>query len=97
MIINGSDDTERGIYAEWIFKKNLFDKIDQISEDNLHDIIDFIEHILKKQNDVSVYQNHKNREPENDPILGLIGIADSEPFSHVIDDELYGEWEWNCL
>jgi hypothetical protein len=28
--------------------------------------------------------------PKKDPVLRLIGIADTEPFSGMIDEEIYG-------
>jgi len=68
--------------------KRLFTLIEQLSEDEAREVLDFTEFLLSKR---QVKKLEPKSNPENDPILDLIGLADSEPFAEKIDEQLYGD------
>jgi len=71
-------------------KKQLVRKIDQLPEECLRQVADFIGYLLTKKQCETFLAGDKALDPKQDPILDLIGIADMEPFSQKIDEELYG-------
>jgi hypothetical protein len=70
-----------------ILKKKVLREIEKLREDHLVEVRDFVDHLLKMRRRTK----EAKLDPEKDPILKLIGIADVEPFSHIIDSELYGD------
>jgi len=68
-------------------KDKLLKDLERISNTEIREISDFVEFIIKKRNKKPLKK--MNLVPKSDPILGLIGIADVEPFSKAIDRELY--------
>lgn len=71
-------------------KQQLFKKLDQLSEDRIREVVDFVGYLLSKQEEMVAPKSDNDLEPNRDPLLKLIGIADVEPFAHNIDEELYG-------
>lgn len=69
-------------------KEMLLKNLDRVSEKEIQEISDFVEFVLKKR---SKKQSKRiTLVPKKDPVLRLIGIADTEPFSGMIDEEIYG-------
>ncbi len=70
-------------------KKHLKENLDKLSESDIQEILDFAEFILTKRYKRKQFPQKRKLDPQKDPILKLIGIADVEPFAHKIDRELY--------
>jgi hypothetical protein len=61
--------------------------LEELPEERVKELLDFTEFLLLRE------QTKKSKliiDPERDPILELIGLADEEPFADKIDEELYG-------
>jgi len=67
-------------------KEKLLQELDELSEHRLQEVLNFAEGVKRKE-----MENRAALDPQADPILRLIGIAEVEPFAHTIDHELYGE------
>jgi hypothetical protein len=70
-------------------KRKLDEHISRLSEDRLHEVLDFVGYLLQKKEGKQT-KSSESPPPEHDPILDLIGMVDVEPFAHNIDEELYG-------
>jgi hypothetical protein len=69
-------------------KLDIHSKIDQLPPERraeVEDFIDFLRQRTKRRSEGSPLP------AEGDPILGMIGMADVEPFGEEIDEQLYGE------
>ena len=71
-------------------RERLMENLERLSEDDIQEILDFVEFLLTKRNKEKITFQKTVIEPEKDPILKLMGLADVEPFAHRIDQELYG-------
>jgi hypothetical protein len=76
--------------AAEIVKERLIKELEKLPQERLQEVLDFVEYILTKEGKRSALKSPDELDPRKDPILKLIGIADVEPFSHKIDEELYG-------
>jgi hypothetical protein len=70
-------------------KQKLFTTIEEIPDNKLGELLDFMEFLLEKE-------RHKTKErfsldPEKDPILEFIGGVSHGSLAKDIDNELYGE------
>ncbi len=74
----------------FIRKKKLLENIDKLPESDIQEIIDFVDFILSKKDREKNRSHITKLDPNKDPILKLMGIADVEPFAYKIDQELYG-------
>jgi len=72
-------------------KERLIEELERLPEDRLREILDFVGYLRAKEAREAATRSPEDLDPQNDPILRLIGIADVEPFSRNIDEELYGE------
>ena len=70
-------------------KDRLLKDLERVSDTEIREISDFVEFIIKKRQK-KPYKKMALA-PKNDPVLKLIGVADVEPFSKIIDRELYAE------
>lgn len=70
-----------------VLKKKVLKDIEKLREDHLVEVRDFVDHLLKTKRKTK----ETNPDPEKDPILKLIEMANVEPFGHSIDRELYGD------
>jgi hypothetical protein len=70
-------------------KGRLLKDLERVSDTDIREISNFVEFLMKKRQK----KRHKKTTlaPKNDPVLKLIGVADVEPFSTIIDRELYAE------
>ncbi|MBU3967279.1 MAG: DUF2281 domain-containing protein [Euryarchaeota archaeon] len=62
--------------------------LEKLPDENIKELLDFTEFLLLKE------QSKKSKlliDPNKDPILKLIGLANEEPFADKIDDDLYSE------
>ncbi len=73
-----------------MLKERLIKELEKLPEGRLQEILDFVEYILMKEEQEGAPKSPDELDPRKDPILKLIGIADVEPFSQDIDEELYG-------
>jgi len=72
-------------------KERLIKDIEKLPETDIHEALDFIEFLLKKKSEERILSKAREVDLTKDPILRLMGIADIEPFSNDIDQELYGQ------
>ncbi len=71
-------------------KERLIEELEKLPEDRLREVLDFVEYILTRKARRSAPPSLDELDSRKDPILKLMGIADVEPFSQKIDEELYG-------
>lgn len=70
-------------------REKLLVELEDLPSSSLQEALDFVVYLKAKE---GVGERVKAElDPEADPILGLIGIADVKPFADNIDQELYGE------
>ena len=75
-------------------KRKLVAEIEKLPEDHLPKVFDLVEKLKAKQKAQKPLVKPKRKlDPKKNPLRGLIGIADVEPFAHKIDEELYGKKE----
>ncbi len=72
-------------------KEQLVQEIEKLPEEQLQEVLDFVGHLRAKDSRKAAAMPQKDLDPQGDPVLKLFGIADVEPFSQNIDQELYGE------
>ncbi len=72
-------------------KNQLLDNLERLSGDDIQEILDFVEFLLIKRNKEKKVSQSIGLDPDKDPILKLMGIADVDPFANNIDQELYGQ------
>ncbi|MEE8307651.1 MAG: hypothetical protein V3R81_10325 [Gammaproteobacteria bacterium] len=73
-----------------MLRQALFVEVEKLPEDGLREVLDFVRYLIFK----STYQipkMEKPPDPQQNPLLKLIGSLDVEPFADNIDEELYGE------
>jgi len=68
-------------------KKLVIKAIEELPEEKVEELMDFAEFMLSK---TSTRRPNLSLDPDNDPILKFIGLANEEPFADNIDDDLYG-------
>ena len=72
-------------------KERLIEELERLPEDRLREILDFVGYLRAKEAREAATRSPGDLDPQQEPILKLVGIADVEPFSQNIDEELYGE------
>ena len=72
-------------------KERLIEEIGKLPKDRLREVFDFVEYLRTREENGAATKSPEDLDPQQDPILKLVGIADVEPFSQNIDEELYGE------
>jgi len=70
-------------------KQVLLHKLEQLPEDRLCEVVDFVGFLLS-QTETRAAKQPDGLEPDKDPLLDLIGQVEARPFAHIIDEELYG-------
>ena len=73
-----------------MLRQALLVEVEKLPEDRLREVLDFVRYLIFK----STYQipkMEKPLDPQQNPLLKLIGSVDVEPFADNIDEELYGE------
>jgi hypothetical protein len=71
-----------------INKETFFIALEQLPDENVKELFDFTEFLLSRKH---IKKSKLIIDPKKDPILGIIGLANEEPFASEIDDELYGD------
>lgn len=69
-------------------KETLLTVLENLPEDKIKDLLHFTEFLLLRER---AKKSELTLNPEKDPILGLIGLANEEPFADKIDEDLYGD------
>lgn len=69
-------------------KEKLIKEVEKLPEDCLQEVLNFVGYILAKEGEKPTPKSLGELDPKKDPILKLMGIADVEPFSQNIDQEL---------
>jgi hypothetical protein len=70
-------------------KEQLIKELEKLPEVRLREALDFVGYLRTKEGNEAARKLPKDLDPKKDPILRLMGIADVEPFSKDIDEELY--------
>lgn len=74
-----------------VIKERLIKNIEKLPKSDIQEIFDFVEFLQTKRNRGETTSDKTQFDPEKDPILKIMGIADVEPFANKIDQELYGK------
>lgn len=72
-------------------KGKLLKHIEKLHENEVYEVLEFVEFLQAKQRRPVVYSKKTKLEPKKDPILKILGVADVEPFADKIEQELYGK------
>ena len=72
--------------TESSIKERLVREIDQLPEDQLHAVLDFI---ARLQRHAATPASEQPLDPGQDPLLGFIGGASHGTLAHDIDQALY--------
>ena len=70
-----------------VIRKQLIKELEKFPENRLQEVLDFVDYLRTKETRKLFPED---LDPQEDPILKLMGIAEVEPFSANIDEELYG-------
>ena len=71
-----------------IHKETFLFALEKLPDENVKELLDFTEFLLSKTH---INKSKLKIDPKKDPIFGLIGLANEDPFASEIDDELYGD------
>lgn len=72
--------------------KELLQLASQLPEEQQLELIAKLASRLRARNVKNVKKKEESPlDPSNDPIMRIIGISEVEPFSHNLDEQLYGE------
>ena len=74
-----------------VLKERLIEELERLPEDRLREALDFVVYLRTREKNGAATRSPEALDPQKDPILKLVGIADVEPFSQNIDQDLYGE------
>ena len=75
-----------------ISKKIVIGEIEHLSNSYLMDVYTFIQYLKFKQLSTVIRESERSvLHPEADPLLDACGLVDVAPFSHKIDETLYGD------
>jgi hypothetical protein len=77
-----------GKTTKTLAKEKVLAALEELPEEKVKELLDFIESLLLKE---KAKKSEPILDPDKDPILKLIGLADVEPFADKIDDALYGK------
>ncbi len=69
-------------------KETFLVALESLPEEKVKELLDFTEFLLLRER---TKESELTLNPEKDPILGLIGLADEKPFAERIDEDLYGD------
>ena len=70
-------------------KEQLIKELEKLPEVRLREALDFVGYLRVREDNEAARKPPEDLDPKKDPILRLMGIADVEPFSKDIDEELY--------
>jgi hypothetical protein len=74
--------------AKTLAKEKVLAALEELPEEKVKEILDFTESLLLRE---KAKKSQPTLDPGEDPILGLIGLANEAPFADKIDDDLYGD------
>ncbi len=69
-------------------KAQILEALDALPEDRQREVLDYVESLRAKDDSRS---KNRRRNPEDDPILDVIGSVNADLGSDRIDEILYGE------
>lgn len=73
-----------------VLKDRLIEEIEKLPEDRLREALDFVEYLRAKGRRETVTRSSDDLDPQQDPILKLVGGVSHGSLAHGIDEELYG-------
>ena len=71
-----------------MLRQALLVEVEKLPEDRLREVLDFVRFLIFKST-YQVPKMEKTPDPQQNPLLKLIGSIDVEPFADNIDQELY--------
>jgi hypothetical protein len=71
-----------------IHKETLLFALEKLPDESVKELLDFTEFLLSRTH---IKKSKLKLDPKKDPIFGIIGLANEDPFASEIDDELYGD------
>jgi hypothetical protein len=74
-----------------ILKKQLLQQVEDLSEERLQEVLDFVGCLRGKEQQASRGEQGNDLDPAKDPILKFIGKVSHGGLAKRIDEELYGE------
>lgn len=77
-----------GKMTKALAKEKVLAALEELPEEKVKEILDFTEFLLLRE---KVKNSELTLDPDKDPILKMIGLANVSPFADKIDDELYGD------
>lgn len=81
----------RSIANTVALKERLLKCVERLPKTDIQEVLDFVEFLQAKRHRVKPISEKAQLDPEKDPILKVMGIANVEPFANKIDQELYGK------
>ncbi len=73
-----------------VLKDRVVENLEKLSKSGIQNVLKFSEFLLY-ESDKKKNLRPSSLDPQNDPILQIIGTADVKPFATEIDQELYGD------
>lgn len=71
-------------------RKKLDKEIDTLPTDDLPQVLDLVERLkARRKGRLLSPLRQEKPDPAKNPLRGLLGIAEAEPFAHRIDKDLY--------
>ncbi len=77
-----------GKTAKTLAKEKVLVALEELPEEKVKELLDFTESLLLRE---KAKKLQSTLDPDENPILGLIGLANEAPFADKIDDDLYGD------
>ena len=69
-------------------KAKIVEALDALPEERQREVLDFVESLRSKEEPKA---QNEERDPEDNPLLDLIGSVDKDLGSDRIDEQLYGD------
>ena len=71
-----------------IHKETFLFALEQLPDKNVKELLDYTEFLLSREH---IKKSKLKIDPKKDPIFGIIGLANEDPFASEIDDDLYSD------
>ena len=68
-------------------KAKIVEALDTLPEERQREVLDFVESLRSKEQPMT----QEERDPEENPLLDLIGSVDEDLGSDRVDEQLYGD------
>lgn len=79
------------IVSSNVMKTQLLEELERLPDEQLKEVLDFVNSLLRKDQQASKGESGEDLDPEQDPLLQFIGGVSHGALAKDIDDELYGK------